>query len=101
MERIIQEKLFCFLDNCIWIGYQKFSILQRDYLSSADNVLPNIPIISDITKRDILELYFSHKDEKISLKCCLADFNSLWYPWACWISNGILKHGFLDIYLTI
>ena len=30
---------FCFLDNCTWIGYGKFSLLQRNDLSSGVNVL--------------------------------------------------------------
>ena len=47
------EKVFCFLDNCIVIGFVKISQLQRDYLSSAVNVLINSLTISRITKRDI------------------------------------------------
>ena len=42
------------------------SVLRKEYLSSASNVLTNSPNISDITKRDIFELNFSRSDYRIS-----------------------------------
>ena len=33
------EIFFCFWDKCVWIGYVKLSLLSREYLSSAANVL--------------------------------------------------------------
>ena len=51
-------------------------------------------------RKDIFQHYFPHNDEKIWEKCCRADFSSLWYPLGCWLWNGCLKQGFLEIYLT-
>ena len=39
-----------------------FSLLQREYLWLAINMLANSPKISDITKGDILQLYFCHSE---------------------------------------
>ena len=46
------EKDFSFLDSCIWIGCVKLSVLRREYLPSAVNVLTNSPNFLHITKRD-------------------------------------------------
>ena len=59
------ENVFCLLDNCIWIGWGKFSLLSREYLPSAVNVSANSPKISDITKRDIFQLNSTICDEGI------------------------------------
>ena len=45
-------KKFFFWDNCIWNGCVKLSLLRREYLSSAVNVLTNSVKIFHITKRD-------------------------------------------------
>ena len=47
-----RKKVFCFLDNCIWIGSVKLSLLRREYLPFAVNVLTNSPEILHITKRN-------------------------------------------------
>ena len=39
------EKIFCFWDNCIWKCCNKLSLLRRENLSSAVNVLRNSPKI--------------------------------------------------------
>ena len=57
------EKVFCFLDNYIWIGCTKLSILRREYLSSAANVLTNSPKILHITKRNFFQLNCLHSDQ--------------------------------------
>ena len=49
----IRGKLFCFLDNSIWIGCDKLSLLSREYLSSVLKVLADSCKILHITKRDI------------------------------------------------
>ena len=46
-----REKTLCFFDNCIEIGYGKFSLLRTEYFSSTVNLLTNSPEISDMTKR--------------------------------------------------
>ena len=70
-----KEKLkltFFFLDNCIWFGCGKFSLLRWDYLSSAVNVLINCPKISDITKRHMFMISFKNNlFSKISYMCWL------------------------------
>ena len=57
MEKEFQ-KVFIFLDNCIWIGWVKLSLLRREYLSSAVIVLTNSVKILHITKRDSFRLNF-------------------------------------------
>ena len=70
MQQEIEKKLFVskqffpFVDNCIWIGCGKFCLYQREYLSSAVNVLTNSPQILHITKKDIFRLEFFYSDEK-------------------------------------
>ena len=61
-ERKVQKN---FLDNTIWIGCSKPSLLQRECLSSAVTLSTNNPKISHITKKDIFQLYFPYNDEKI------------------------------------
>ena len=58
------ENVFCFADNYIWIGYGKFSPLQRKYLSSRVNVLTNSLKISHVTNKDIFQLKFPQSDKK-------------------------------------
>ena len=41
------------------------SVLRKEYLSSASNVLKNSHNISDITKRDILQINFHQSHEKM------------------------------------
>ena len=69
-------------------------------MPSAINALTDSRKISDITKRDIFQLHFPHSDEKTWQKCCGAGFSSLWHRLGCWLSNGVLKRGFLHIYLV-
>ena len=61
----MQEKIEKKLDNYILIGYGKFSVLRREYLSSPVSVLTNSPKISNITKRDISQLNLSRSEEAI------------------------------------
>ena len=57
---------FNFLDKCIWIGYGKFWLLQRKYLSSGVLlvILTKSLKISHITNRDIFKLNFSRSNDK-------------------------------------
>ena len=59
------QKVIDFLDNCIWTGCGSFSLLWREYLPSAVNVLTNSPKISDQTKREIFQLNLSQIDGKL------------------------------------
>ena len=59
-----EKKIFSSLDNWIWIGCFKFSLLSREYLPSGGNVLTNGLKILDTTKAHIFELKSSQSDEK-------------------------------------
>ena len=50
------EKVFCFWDNCIWIGIVKLSLLRTGYFSSVANVLTSSSKILHVNKRDIFQL---------------------------------------------
>ena len=49
-------KHFCYLDNCIWIGIAKLSLLWTRYFSSAWNILTRSPKIWQVNKRDFFQL---------------------------------------------
>ena len=93
-------KVFCYLDNCIWIGIVKLSLLRTGYFSSTANVLTNSPKIWHINNRNFLEHNFLASDHWIWLRCYDACFNSAWARLPCCLSEGPLKRAFLDIYLT-
>ena len=80
----ICQKMFVFLENCIWIGCDTFSLLWTEYLLSAVNVSAKCPKISTMTNRDVFPLNFSLSDQKRKVKgmsCrfqqCLGPFNLL------------------------
>ena len=52
-----REKAFCFWDNYVRIGCVKLSLLRKEYLSSAVNVLKNSYKALPLTKTD----FFWHK----------------------------------------
>ena len=52
----IWEKVFCFWDNCIWIGIVKLSLLRTGYISSAANVLAGRVKSFHVNKRDFFQL---------------------------------------------
>ena len=94
------EKVFCFWDNCIWIGIVKLSLVRAGYFSMAGNVLTSSDRIWLMTNRDFLQLNCLSIDQWISLRCCDADLNRAWAHLRCCLSKGWLKREFLDIYLT-
>ena len=55
------EKVFCFWDNCIWIGIVKLSLLRTRYFLSAANVLTSIPKKQHVNKRDVFKITKSMK----------------------------------------
>ena len=61
----MQQKISAFLDNLIWIGTGKFSLLVREYSYVAGNVLSNSPKISDLTKNNLLQLNLAQNDETV------------------------------------
>ena len=52
------EKIFCFRDNCIWIGIVNLSLLRRGHFSSRANLLTTSPKIWDVNKRDFFPTQF-------------------------------------------
>ena len=46
------EKVFCFRDNCIWIGIVKLSLLRTGYFSLEAKVLRSSSKILHVNKRD-------------------------------------------------
>ena len=68
MEEKIEKKLFskmffCFWDNCVRIGCVKLSLLRREYLSSAVNVLTNSYKALHLTKTDFFLLNYLPSDQ--------------------------------------
>ena len=93
-------KVFCYLDNCIWIGIVKLSLFRTGYFSSADNVLANSNKILQVNKRDFSQLNWLGRDQWIWKTWCDANFNSAWAEVPCCLSEGPLKGDYFDIYLT-
>ena len=59
-----REKVFCFWDNCIWIGTVKLSLLRRWYFSSAANVLKSSTNIWYANSRDFFQLNLLGSDQR-------------------------------------
>ena len=65
MQKINSEIFFSFSDISISIGCVKLSLLTREYLSSAVNVLTNNLKTLHITRRNFVRLKCLHSDPKI------------------------------------
>ena len=59
------EKVFCFLDKCIWIGRSTLSLLRREDLSSPKGVSKNRFKTLDVTKTDPSQLSYHQNDQWI------------------------------------
>ena len=57
------EKVFCFPNIRIGIGYVKLSLLRREYLSLPVSVLTDSLKILHITIRHFLQLSYVHSDQ--------------------------------------
>ena len=95
-----QGKVFCFWNNWTWIGCVKYSLLRRQFLSTALNVLTNSLKIYHITKRDFLQSNIPPIDQLIWYRCCRSDLNRADTRLPCSFWKGNLKRDFLHIYLT-
>ena len=58
-------EIFCYLDNCIWIGIVKLSLLRTGYFSSVANVLTSSPKIWHVNKKEFFEHNFLASDQWI------------------------------------
>ena len=94
------EKGLFFLDNCVWIGIVKFSLLTAGYILSAANVLRRSSKISHVNKRDFFDYKFPASNQLIWSMFYDAEFHSVWACLPYCLSKGFLKQEFLDIYLT-
>ena len=63
MQKKKIRKIFLFGDNCVRIGYVKLSLLRREYLSSAVNVLTNSYKALHLTKTDFFRLKYLPNDQ--------------------------------------
>ena len=52
MEKTMQQKYYDILDNLIWIGNCKFSLLLQEYSYLGVNVLSSSPKISDLIENN-------------------------------------------------
>ena len=93
IKKIAKKKFFFSWNNCISRCCNNFSLLRREYLSSAVNGLRNSPKIFDITQKDFFNLNCLHR-------CCRSDFNCVLAHLPCYLSKGSLKQDFLDFHLT-
>ena len=94
------ENVFCFWDNCIWIGIVKLSLLRTGYFSLAANGLTSSTKILHVNKRDFCHLNWLGSDQWIWERCCDVHFNSALAGLLHCLSKGPLKRDILDIYLT-
>ena len=60
------EKVFCFWDNCIWIGIVKLSLSRTGYFSSGANALTSSTKILHVNKTDFFQLNFFGSNQWIS-----------------------------------
>ena len=94
------EKVFCFWDNCIWIGIVKMSLLRTGCFPSAANVLTSCTKILQVNREDFFAINWLGNDHWRWWRCCGVDFkrSSARLPYC--LSKGPLQRDFLDIYLT-
>ena len=94
------EKVFCFIDNYIWIGISKLSLLRTGYFLSAANMLTSSRKNCHVNKRDFSVHNLLASAQWIWSRWCDADFNSVWASLSFCLLQHPLKRDFLNIYLT-
>ena len=94
------EKVFCFSDNCIWIGSCKFSQPGTGDLPSAVNVLTKMPKISPNTRGDIFQNNFAENFKWKWSNRSQGDFASSWDAFTCWWPKPVLKRCSWESFLT-
>ena len=93
------ENVFYFWEYSIWIRCVKLSVLRREYLSPAVNVLTKSLNILHGTKIEFFQLISFHSDQYIWQRCRRAYWNSVWAHLPCCLGKGPLKPDFSDISL--
>ena len=94
------EKVFCFWDNCIWLGIVKLSLWRTRWFSSTAIVFTSSPMILHLNNRSFFQLNFLGSDWWIWKRVCDGDFNSAWALLPYCVSKHPLKRDFLDINLN-
>ena len=61
----MQEKVYGFLDNFIWIGTGKFSLFLREYSQFPVNALSSSSRISDLIENYFFWLNLAQHEEKV------------------------------------
>ena len=88
------DTVFCFWDNSIWTGCVKLSLLSREYLSSAVNMLTKSLNILHSTNMDFLQLNYVHPDQQICLKFPSSRFQQCLGPFTMFLVQGSSETGF-------
>ena len=87
----LPEDVDGFEDNGAWTCCGSFCQLRQEYTWSTVNGLRKCPKTSDPTKRHDTQLNLFDINEKLTEKCCSADFSSVFDPLTGWFPNGVLK----------
>ena len=61
----MRQKVYRFLDHLLWSGKGKFSLLLREYLQLAVNVLPSSPKISQVIENNFFSINLSQNEENV------------------------------------
>ena len=61
----VHKQIFSFSDKFIWIVYIEISLLRRQYLSLAANVLTKRLTTLHLTTSDFFQLNYLHNDQQI------------------------------------
>ena len=77
------QKIFRFEDKFIGIGFCKFSVLWQKHILSADNGLTYSPKTSDLTKKNLFELYLCQHNKIGKKNSTFLEFCSVWDPLTC------------------
>ena len=86
------QKAFCFWDNCVRIGCVKLSLLRREYLSSAVNVLTNSYKALRLTKTDLFKC--DYLEIKINFLNFLLYFRNIHKIWNTFGKKMSLRRNF-------
>ena len=94
------QKFFRFEDKCIGIGFCKFSVLWRKHILPADNGLTYSFKISDLTKKNLFELYLCQHNKIGRKSSTFLEFSSVWDPLTCWLLKLVLEKDLLCIQVS-
>ena len=88
------ENIFSFWGSCMWMGYNKLSLLGREHLSTALILLTNIVKLFHITKSNFLPVNCRPVEQQIWRRCCRSDLSRVGNRLSCSFWKGNLKRVF-------